>query len=200
MAAVFVQVEVEQGSETHTTKHANGIFSKTKIGIPDAPDDPFPEIFDPPHVVDHGEIGQIVEKGIDRKVPPESILPGSSERIVGHDGSVLHVELGNSAESGDLDNLSAAEVDMGQPEAPSYETAVSEQLFYLVGMSGCAYVKVLGSTSQEKVSNAATYQVGGMPVTVEAIKYFEGIGIDEGTGDAVFPSWNDTWIKVGWRC
>jgi hypothetical protein len=88
---------------------------------------------------------------------------------------------------------------MGKPETPADQAAVAEQFPDLIGMGGGADVEIFWNTAQKQVTHTASNKVGCVPVTVETIEDLQGIGIDEGAGDIVFPAWNDVRLNASWQ-
>jgi hypothetical protein len=86
------------------------------------------------------------------------------------------------AERGDFDDF-CAELDVREAEAASDNPAVPKELFDLVGLRGCPHVEVLRTTAEKQVADRSTHEIGDMPVLVEPIKHFEGVGINVAAGD-----------------
>ena len=147
------------------------------------------QIGPPAHVVDHLAGGHVVEEAVHGEVAPDGVLLGGAEDVVAGDEQILagtqvlaHVDR-VLAEGGDLDDLAAAEVDVGQPEAPADEAAVPEDGPYLARVGVGGHVEVLGRVAEQEVADAAAHQVGLVAHVPQARDHLERLGIEPLLGD-----------------
>ncbi len=170
----------------------------------DGADHPPAQVGQAAYVVDYGEIGDVVEQGIDRKIPPPGILLGSAEQVVPQEHPLLALDLlglttrlcfllprcwplllgfrlvlGRGPKGGDLDNA-VRKVQVGQAESATDQTAVAKQPLDLARCGVGDHIEILRFPAKEQVTDAPPHQIGGESVILEPVEDLQGVGIDEG--------------------
>jgi hypothetical protein len=178
------------GGVTDYPDHSNGVLDEFFFRVSDAPDHAPAKVFESPHMVHEGKVGQIIENSINGNIPAEGVFDGRAERVFRF-GLVSPVavgvikRIGAPAESGDLDVLAPGKIDMGKAEAASDQAGVAEELPNLPGLGVGGHIKIFRSLSQEEVPNASPDQVGRESVVVKPVKDPQGIRIDTLSGYGV---------------
>ena len=158
--------EAEPGGEADGPERAHRVLAHAHLGIADGGHAAGLEVGPAVHVVDHLAGGRIVEEAVDGEVAPDGVLLGGAEDVVAGDeqvallAGVLGEVGGVLPEGGHLDHLAAAEVDVGQPEAPADEPAVAEDGPHLARVGVGGEVEVLGLVVEQQVAHAAAHEVG----------------------------------------
>jgi len=79
------------------------------------------------------------------------------------------------AKGGNLDDF-IPEVEVGKAEAPTHQTAVTEELLY-AGRNGISDdIEILWLPAQEEIPDASTHQPGGVAVIPQAVEDLERVG------------------------
>src|SRR5207253_10812234 len=105
-------------------------------------------------------------------------------------GDDLFARLHLAPKRGDLDDL-RTESDVCQPEAPTDDPTIPEQLLDLIRMRRRADVEIFRTPAEQQVADAAADEVRDVIELAQSIQNLEGVGIDVAPGDGVFSAWND---------
>ena len=97
--------------------------------------------------------------------------------------SIVDVSSGTSVtrvapEGGDLDDLAAAEEDVGEAEAPADDAAVAEERADVLGAGARGDVEVLRLAAEEEVADAAADEVRLVAGSLEPPDDLGGVGVD----------------------
>lgn len=190
-----VDGEVEASREFEGAQHPDWIFLVTDEGVANDSQSTFFEVVQPTDIIDNGKGVDIVEEGIDCKVPPEGVLFWGAKDIFAKVmvvGRVFGevVSLSVPAEGGDFDDF-GPEANMGEPKAATDKKTVAEEFFDLPGGGIGCNVEIFRGSSQKKVADAATDEVSLVILTAQAIKNFQGLFVELFAGNMVFGAGED---------
>jgi hypothetical protein len=133
--------EPGSSSMTDDPDHPDRVLPEFLIRISDGSDDPPAKVFHPADIVKDGKICNIVEKAIDRDIPPEGIFFRCPKALCPDHLPIFDLflfEFRVTSKGGDFDNLSFFEKDLNEPESPADDPAVPEKGIDLMGVSiGC---------------------------------------------------------------
>ncbi len=121
-----------------------------------------------------------------RRTASSSAVPKTLSRVMSRSASPpvsSTMSPGVLPEGGDLDHLAAAEVDVGQPEAPPDEAAVPEDGPHLARVGVGGDVEVLGRVAEEQVAHAAAHEVGLVVHVPQPGDHLERLGVEPLDGD-----------------
>jgi hypothetical protein len=196
--------EAEPARELHGAHHPDGVFLEADVGVADRANEAGPEVLEAADVVDDREVADVVEEAVDREVPPEGVLAGRSERVLGSlqqlgsgGGFVPRRLLRPPAKRRDLDDLALGEEDVGEPEPPADQAGIAKQAADRLRGRVRADVEVLGRAAEKQVSNAPADQVRLVARAVEAIQDLQRVRIDARAGDRVLGAGPDAWSGLG---
>ena len=170
------------GREADGAEDAHRILAHADVGIADGADEPRAQVGLAADVIDHPALVHFVEEAVDGEIAPAGVLLLVAEDVVVADEEVLG-EIGQlvervGAEGGDLDDLPALVIDVGEAEAAADEPRVAEGRLDLVRVRGGGDVEVLGVHSEEQVANAPADEIGGEVGLLEPSHHLHGVGIE----------------------
>ncbi len=198
--------EVEPRGERDRADHAHRVFAQADVGIADRSHDSGAEIVEAADVIDHREVGDVVEQRVDREIAAERVFFGRAERVVamnemfafrrgrirsGH--AVLHhffAGLDLAAERRHFDDL-LSESHVRQPEAAPDDPAVPKQLLDLIGMRRRPDVEILWPAAEQQIAHAAAHEVRGVVELSEPIEDLQRIGVDVAARDRMLRARNN---------
>ncbi len=195
-----LDAEAQAPGELAGAQHPHRVLAEAQVRIADRPHQPAPEVDDAVDVVDHREVGDVVEQGVDGEVAAEGVLARRAVGVVAGDQQVarlglLLARLGVAAEGRDLDRAALVEVDVDQPEAPADDARVREQAPDLVRPRVGADVEVLRRAAEHQVAHAAAHQVGLVAGVVQPVEDLQGVAVDVRAGDGVIGAGDDPRIQ-----
>ena len=181
--------EAQAAGELDRAQHADRVLAEADVRIADGPDEARLEVLEAAHVVDHREVGDVVEEPVDREVPPQRVLAGGAERrcrtVIRSSGASRIQRLGPPPEGRDLDDLSVGEEDVGEPESPADQPAVAEEPPHRLRMGVGADVEVLGHALEQEVADAPADEVRLVPGGREPVEDLQRVRVDLPAGDRV---------------
>jgi hypothetical protein len=163
------------------TNHSDRVLEESFIGVTNDPDDPALQVAHAVHVINNGEIGDIIKEAVNGEIAAERILLGCSKAV--HSDGIPVVgrdlfEFRMASKGGDLDDLSALKKDMNEPEPATDDSAVAEEGLDLAGVGVGGDIKILGDPSDEKVPDTSANQIGKEPMSMKTVKNLQGLFID----------------------
>ncbi len=184
---------IELGGKAHRAQHAHWILAIAGFRIADQADHAVLQILHAADVVANGKVRHAVIEAVDSEVATLGILLDRAEDVVAQQHAVL-APLGGDAiggmpfvmttEGGDLNDF-RPEHHMRQAETSPNQTAVAEQLAYLIRRGVGGNVKIFWLFAKQQVADAAADQPGFVARLVEAVHDLEGVFTDIFAGNSM---------------
>jgi len=177
----LVDLESKPGGVADDAPYPNGVFPESLRRVADDSDRPRPEIFDPADVIDHSVYDRVVEKAVDGDVSPERIFERRAVKT--HPMAVrlrdlFLVPVQRPAKRRDLDDPSAADVDMNQPKTAPDHISIRKPFFNLSGPRISDNIEVFRPLSEHEIADASSRQIGNEALAVKTGDDLESVGID----------------------
>ncbi len=176
-----IDIKAKCGGEADGAQDANGVFDEAAGGIADDAQQVSIQIAQAAGVVDNGEVGDVVEEGVDGEVTAKGIFFGTSKNIVAQDKAVVGDAVavfvaalglgGQCAEGGDFNGF-VVKVDMSQTEAAADEAAVTKYPLHIFRRGVGGDVKIFRVASEQNIANAAACEIGCVSDVFEAVEHF----------------------------
>src|SRR5581483_10237771 len=175
----LLDLETETRCELDRAHHPHGVLAETDIGIADHPHAFLPHVLEAADVVDHREIGDVVEERVDREVAPLRILKRRAERVVIRDQEIFvlfirRASLRLAPEGRDLDDLILKD-DVHQPEAPADDAAVAEETADVARMRIRRDVEVLRLPVHQQIAHAASAQIRAIAAAMQPVENLQNV-------------------------
>src|SRR3990167_4988764 len=186
--AVFLDVEIQLGGETHRPQHAHRVFLVALGWIADQADQVVTDVVYAIGVIENALGAGIVIQRIDGEVAALGVVFQAAVNVVAQDAAafvarrqvavLFFIAFGViGAEGGDFDDL-AAEVHVHQLETAADYPRVTELGAYLFGRGAGGDVEILGIDIQQQVAHAATDQIGLIAGLLQTFDHAGGIATD----------------------
>ena len=183
-----LDVEIEARGEADGPDHAHRVFTEADVRVPDAADEAVLDVREASHVVDDGEMLDLVEEPVDGEIAPQGVLFGRAVAVVAEHVQILVAVLlllvRAAPEGRGLDDV-VVEADVRQPEPAADQEAVLEDLLDLAGRGVCADVEILGRALEDEVAHAAAHEIGGEALAPQSVQNLQGVRVDVLAGDGM---------------
>lgn len=80
-----MNLEIEGAGKAGGADHADRVFGEASVGVADDADEALFEIFEAAGMINNGEVGEVIEEGVDREVTAKCIFFGGAKEIVAND-------------------------------------------------------------------------------------------------------------------
>jgi len=151
------------GGVANDTNHPDRVLLKPFVRITDGSYHLPLEVSHTVDIIDDGKISNIIEKAVDRDVPPQGILLRGSKTFCSDDPSFFGLNLFEfrvASESRDLQELFTFEKDMDQSKSATDGPAVPEEFVDLMGVGIGGDVEVLRDLPKKKIPHAPPNEIG----------------------------------------
>jgi hypothetical protein len=185
-----LDLESEARGELDRTHHPDGVFAKSKIGITDDANPAGGEILEAADVVNHREVGDVVEERVDREIAAPRILQRRAEGVVVGDEKIFGLVFGDgrtlrlATERRHFDDL-VLEDDVDEPEPASDDPAVAKEPADFAGMGIGDDVEILRRPLHEEIADASSAEIRAVSAAMEAVENLEDVLGDAAAGDGV---------------
>ncbi len=181
--------EFEAGGEFDGAHHPHRVFPEADVGFADDADVLRLHVGEALDVVDHREVGNVVEEGVDGEVAPPRVLQRRAEGVVVGDEEVFRLFVRGAPfrltpEGGHFHDHVLKD-DVHETEAAADDPAVAEQAPDLGRMGVRGDVEVLRRAVGEQVADAAAAEIGAVAAAVQAVENLEDVLRNAAPGDGV---------------
>ena len=163
LTGLFFNMESGACGMADDPNHPDRILFEFFIRIADVPDHLSFEISLPAHIINDGEIGNIIKEAIDRDIAAEGILLRRAKAVGPENLPVISqclFKFGVAPEGGDFHGFSAFKKDVDQPETAANDPAVFEEGIDLMRMGIGGDIKIFRDLSEKKIPDTSPDKIG----------------------------------------